>query len=220
MKTTNISKYKQRTDETTKEHIKQLTELHVIDKMPKILLLGDSLFERFKTMTGEPTKIWTDNGFDKLDIFNAGIGGDQIQNVLYRITEQKILTYLGKSIKKIILMIGANNIENDKPLDMIKGVKTIIGLIRDVYPLTPLYVLGIPPRKRSSSKAKNNEDLLKKIKEYNKLLESLPEKYVDTYELFVDKDGKMNDNLFVDVVHFNDEGYLVYANLLKKLFEP
>ena len=211
-----IPKHKQRTETTTIEHIKQLAELKEKKAMPKILLLGDSMFERFKHMTGESIKSWSDHGFDKFNIFNAGIGGDQIQNVLYRLIDQKILTHLGPSIEKVLLMIGTNNIENDKPIQMIEGVKTIIRIIKETYPSVTIYILGLPPRKRS--KSKKNDDILEKIKQYNELLKSLPDKYIDTYELFIDDKNTINESLFCDEVHFNDNGYEIYTNLLDKLF--
>jgi hypothetical protein len=45
------------------------------------LLLGDSMLERLKT-TGAHTQL-AQIGY--ADVFNAGVGGDRIQNVLYRL---------------------------------------------------------------------------------------------------------------------------------------
>jgi len=213
---TSIPKYKKRTDDTTNVHIESLSKLSLGD-MPEILLLGDSLFERFKTITGGNTKVWTDFEFDKLKIFNAGIGGDMIQNVLYRLKERKLLAYLGKSITKIFLMIGTNNIEKDKPEDMLEGVKMILTMLKESFPGAVIYILGIPPRISTYKKPSNNE-LLIKIKNYNNLLASLPEKYIDIFSLFVDKNGNMKCDLFLDGVHFNDIGYNIYAKALKELF--
>jgi lysophospholipase L1-like esterase len=210
------SKFKKRTEETTDIHIRCLEDLPESGK-PKILLLGDSLFERFKTITGEDTKVWTDHGFDKMCIFNAGIGGDQIQNVMYRITVRRLLDHVGKSIEKVFLMIGTNNIERDKPIDMVMGVKFILEQLKEHFPKASVYILGIPPRVSSCSKI-SDSDLLIKIQIYNDLLSSLHDKYIDVFQLFTNRDGTMNSSLFDDGVHFNESGYSIYANVLGKLF--
>lgn len=213
---TTIPKFKKRTDETSNFHIKNLSKLSP-NEMPEILLLGDSLFERFNTIAGQNSKIWTDYHFDKLKIFNAGIGGDKIQNVLYRLKTKKLLTYLDGSITKIFLMIGTNNIERDQPGDMLDGIKFILDVLKDSYPKAYIYVLGIPPR-ISMNKKLSNDQLIIKIKKYNDLLASISERYIDIYSLFIDKKGNMNNDLFLDGVHFNNKGYDIYAKELNILF--
>lgn len=83
-------KYKKRSDETTDMHIKELSNLS-----PTILFLGDSLFEHFKY-----SKAWIDYGFNNMNIFNAGVGGDRIQNVLYRLITKNLINYM-KNITRV-----------------------------------------------------------------------------------------------------------------------
>lgn len=109
-------------------------------------------------------------------------------------------------------MIGTNNIERDKPEDMIEGVKKIIDILKSSLPQVNVYILAIPPR-TSWSKI-SNADLIIKIRSYNQLLSLLGEKYIDIYSSFTDADEQMNNDLFTDGVHFNDVGYNLYAKLL------
>src|SRR5205814_1275689 len=68
-----------------------------------VLFLGDSITQGWE---GAGKQVWKDH-FEKLKAANFGIGGDQTQHVLWRITEGKELE--GIHPKVIVLMIGTNN---------------------------------------------------------------------------------------------------------------
>jgi hypothetical protein len=55
---------------------------------------------------------WNASNLSTLGIFNAGVGGDKVQNVLWRL-EQGLITDFHP--KLVVLQIGTNNIEQDHP---------------------------------------------------------------------------------------------------------
>ena len=52
-----------------------------------------------------------------IDALNCGIGGDKVQNVLWRVQNLPI----SSSLKNIILC-GANNLQQDSPEDIVDGI--------------------------------------------------------------------------------------------------
>lgn len=98
------SKWKKRSEETTVNIY--FPELNNADSNTfNIILIGSSMLERFKT-TGHDLNL----GFGP-HIFNAGVGGDTIPNVLYRI--KLGLLQAAKTQEKVgivIVNIGSNDI--------------------------------------------------------------------------------------------------------------
>lgn len=80
----------------------------VCELTPKIdvVLLGDSMLERFQT-TGKYTQI---GGLQYPRVFNAGVGGDKIENVLYRIRLGLLSILKAKNPKLVVIHIGTNNL--------------------------------------------------------------------------------------------------------------
>ena len=187
-----IATWKKRTEETYHEHIEQYANLEV-----DLLLLGDSMFERLKT-TGKD--FWPETSL----ICNAGVGGDKIQNVLWRL-EQGLLTKI--KARKIILMIGTNNVETDSISNICEG---IVAILKEIS--TEVVVLGILPRNPhpSDRKAQRIKDTIKGVNEWLKLNLKIP--YLDHSEPFFQR-----DDLYEDHVHLNEEGYQIWCKLLNKI---
>lgn len=170
--------FKQRTLDTTNEHLD-----HASDKFT-VMLLGDSMFERFKT-TGEDFK-FPDH------LFNAGIGGDKIENVIYRLISLNLLDSF-PNVKKIILMIGTNNMNVKNP--KYEGIiDALIKILKNKN--IEIIMYGIPYIIDSPKE---------KIDKYNKYLDKfVNDKSVNTFtnisNLFTDED-------YDDKVHFNKKGY-------------
>ena len=96
---TTLAKFKDRSNQTCHEaHLPILKN----NKSLSVVLLGDSMIERFLT-TGSTTHV------AKLpSSFNAGCGGDKISNVVYRLLI--MLPYLPSDVKVWVLMIGTNDL--------------------------------------------------------------------------------------------------------------
>ncbi|KAG0320342.1 hypothetical protein BGZ97_000261 [Linnemannia gamsii] len=78
------------------------------------VLIGDSMIERFKT-TGASTGLAQLPGS-----FNAGCGGDKIENVLFRLDLMYPLLQNCNSIKVWVVMVGTNNLRKKgfRPTDV------------------------------------------------------------------------------------------------------
>ncbi|KAF9434065.1 hypothetical protein BGZ76_008627 [Entomortierella beljakovae] len=105
----NAMSYKERSNTTLNEvHLPELTpssttEVTEPQSPIDVVLIGDSMLERLKT-TGTSTEL------AKLPkSFNAGCGGDKIENVLFRLSFMSPLLE-NRSIKLWVVMVGTNNL--------------------------------------------------------------------------------------------------------------
>eukprot|EP01113_Clastostelium_recurvatum_P047782 TRINITY_DN8582_c0_g1_i4.p1 TRINITY_DN8582_c0_g1~~TRINITY_DN8582_c0_g1_i4.p1 ORF type:complete len:220 (+),score=24.35 TRINITY_DN8582_c0_g1_i4:38-697(+) len=205
-----IPKWKQRTESTHASHVQEIQARPPSDKC-KVLLLGDSMFERWKT-TGE--QYWVHSQFDQYGIFNAGVGGDMTENVLWRLAPSRtFLPLLHPSF--IILLIGTNNIAKDKPDDVAQAVSLITRLIAEQSPSSQIVVAGVLLR--------NDEDLKirEKVNVLNNLLEQTMNKngirYVNFAPCLQDGAGLLKEGIFDDHVHLNAVGYGLWGPALEAL---
>ena len=95
-------KWKQRSHDTTiSTHIPELEKRS--DERIDVVLIGDSMLERFKT-SGTSTRI-----AQMKSTFNMGVRGDKIENVLYRLGTLGMMEKLAdRKVKLWIVMIGTN----------------------------------------------------------------------------------------------------------------
>lgn len=191
-----IPTWRERTEATYKRHLQEYADREI-----DVLLLGDSMFERFRT-TGKCD--WSQNP----KIWNAGVGGDRTEHVLWRL-EQGLLQHTKP--KKIILMIGTNNVPFDTPKDIYDGILSIINEIKQRSPLSKLILLAMIPRNPGvyhlADKIKTT------LKEVNQKLSKLhfPD-YYDFTDIFLDK-----THLYSDHVHLNEAGYRVWVQQLQQI---
>jgi lysophospholipase L1-like esterase len=93
-------------------------------------------------------------------------------------------------------------------------VKTVIASLQAQNPKAKLYLQSVLPREAeamSSVRAYNQA--------YKDLAESMNVDYIDMVEAFAAPDGTLRSNLTYDGLHFNEEGYRVWAAQLAPYFE-
>ena len=100
-------------------------------------VIGDSIVAGLRRY---PT-IWR-NFILQYKTVNLGIGGDQIENVLWRI---KVIV-LPKSIRSVVIHCGTNNIDTSSSDEISVGVVTIARSIFHRYPNIEIIVSGLLPR--------------------------------------------------------------------------
>lgn len=177
---------------------------------PDIVMIGNSITHfwggepSFRLHYGEDS--WN-KMFKGKQVVNMGYGFDKIENVLWRVYHDELDGY---KAKKIFMMLGTNNLNGSSDEEIVKGLKFLIPQIKKRQPEATLYVVGIYPRR-------NEEDHLKQLNAA--IAQSLPQdahiKYIDVSEALLQKDGKINESLFVgDGLHPNKEGYRKIAKLL------
>ncbi|KAG7291201.1 hypothetical protein NEMBOFW57_001213 [Staphylotrichum longicolle] len=138
------AKYKARSYDTSKDVHIPLLESHLKSDPssgPTIALLGDSMLERLIT-TGQspnfpelfpsPTLLPPEDDLLRRDpnekdprikgVFNAGVGGDKIENLIYRLVGDEdrslpaLLPLLAPSVKVWVILVGTNNLSPKKGL--------------------------------------------------------------------------------------------------------
>eukprot|EP00759_Apiculatamorpha_spiralis_P008363 PhF_6_TR15414/c0_g1_i2/m.23895/K16795/PAFAH1B2_3; platelet-activating factor acetylhydrolase IB subunit beta/gamma len=111
------SAWKERSANTYQQHL--ATAKHIVTTTtstptppPYCLLIGDSLLER---MYGRGVTFPEDK---KPFYFNCGVGGDKIENLLWRLSQPPLWEILQnfQSIRTVVVWIGTNNLKaNMKP---------------------------------------------------------------------------------------------------------
>lgn len=196
------SKHKARSHETHhSKHIPFITPSNF-----EIVLIGDSMIERFET-TGATTRI------AKLpSSLNVGVGGDKIENVLYRLDIGLLDVLQDRNTKIWLLAIGTNNLGK-------KGLKD--GDL-ERYRVLLRALLGIAEgSKVLACEVFRREDIADKVvAESNRLLRQVVanvnvevggEKVV-----WSDAPAEITGNVRVDHVHLNEEGYGIWSEVLHK----
>ncbi len=207
------AKWKKRSNDTTNKHIKILKKMN-----PDIILIGTSMFERFNYVK-DATNEWNRHGLDQCNIFNCGVGGDRIENILFRLKTKDILSHVQSEPNKIIIMCGANDIEENTPNLMIDGLNQILSLICDKFKNSEIIVLGMYPRK---SNEVTESILYKKITQYNDMIQDLIKSDYDMIKYYyfgsdVLKGNRIDKKFFKDTVHFNRIGNNLFAKHLSEL---
>nr|WP_299389078.1 SGNH/GDSL hydrolase family protein [Allomuricauda sp.] len=178
---------------------------------PQICLFGDSIINFWG---GTPTAAIT-NGKDSwenilspLGVHNFGFGWDRIENALWRVQHEELD---GFEAKRILLMIGTNNLHLNSDAEIVEGLQNLIKGIKIRQPKSQIHLFGILPR---TGKEKRVRQLNLKIAE---LAHSEAISYADIGGPLLLENGKLNETLFTDGLHPNSEGYLLMAKQLEDL---
>ena len=201
-------KWKQRTHDTHQQHL----EYFATEKgqNTKVLLLGSSMFERFFT-TG---KEYFEESFVPRNVGIAGVGGDGVQHMIYRV-EQGLLEACPQNLQLIILQSGTNNIEDCNVAQLVTGVTFLVDEIKKRRPDVPIILFGLCPRD-SQRKKLTNETLMERIKQVNIELEKIAniKSFVNIFDQFTTNTGERDVSKYDDHVHFNAEGYDLFRQAI------
>ena len=199
-------RWKQRSESTHRKHLAELKPTS-----SRILFLGDSMMERWKTTGAE---FWS-HDLKPFKIFNGGVGGDKLENLLWRIYPDKGLIGLldDTPFEQIFLMIGSNNLERDSPEKIINGIiKIIDAIFRQQDKLTNghlkrVIVYGLTARTDVEQS---------KIDTVNALIRSYVREHPDRleYRFFGDQVDTEDAN-FDDNVHLSKIGYQIWLEYMK-----
>ena len=73
---------------------------------------------------------------------NCGIGGDKVQHVLWRSHNLPVV----KNIKKVVVLRGTNNLNQDSPEDITDGIIEVGSTFKSRYSSIVIFICGILPR--------------------------------------------------------------------------
>jgi platelet-activating factor acetylhydrolase IB subunit beta/gamma len=166
-----------------------------------LVMIGDSLVRGWNPQ-------WARAAFAEGRIWNLGIGGDKVQNVLWRLRD---LPLASVGPKRVLLLAGTNNLaSNDRACAIAAGIADIIGTVAAAWPAAHVDVIGIPPR--GDAFASRNDIRL----EANRLIRDVARRAGARY---VDADAALiatgPSAYRPDKLHFTEPAYRVLGDLLK-----
>jgi lysophospholipase L1-like esterase len=195
-----------------KERHEQVLKLNK-EKAPEIVLIGNSITHYWG---GEPTAhiVRGQDSWDKLfkgkEVRNMGFGYDRIENALWRIYHGELDGY---QAKKVILLMGTNNLGKNTNDEIIDGINELVRAIRHRQPKAEIYVAGILPRSGQEVRVAALNELLQAR------LKSDEATYIDMSSEMIQPNGLIIKELFTDGLHPNKEGYQRMAKMLEKVIK-
>jgi beta-glucosidase len=189
-----------------------------------VLLVGDSITQQWGSPLdkGVLNESWRKH-FASYRTINIGIGGDKIQNVLWRLDHGGVA---GLDPRVIVLMIGNNNMFFTPETGVeaaALGIQMCARNLHEKFPRAAIIVAEILPAHAPGNR------FYEDIKKTNRALLSLGVQSLDIspevhklllWSDFTNADGTIKAELFTpDNIHLSLAGYAVYAERLKPLFD-
>ena len=186
-----------------------------------VLLVGDSITQQWgSALDNKPLNDGWKNHLGSYSAVNIGIGGDKIQNVLWRLDHGGVE---GLEPKCIVLMIGNNNMFFTRETgveSVARGLLACVENLRQKFTKTPVVVVKILPADEPGNAF--YEDIKKTNAAVDELkIGSLPGvTMMDLTPDFINKDGRLKKELFTpDNIHLSPSGYDQYARRLKPVLD-
>jgi predicted alpha-1,2-mannosidase len=185
-----------------KEHFETLP-----DTPDEIIFLGNSITdgaEWFELFDGNP------------NIKNRGIGGDDTDGVLGRLTE-----ITRSQPKQVFIMIGTNDLAFGKSVDyVVANLKKIIAQIQKDTPNTEIIMQSVLPVEDAVHWTRPNASILEINKQLKSHCDEIGLIYIDLVPTFSDENGKLSKKYSIDGLHVNGLGYLEWVKIIKPYIKP
>jgi len=190
--------------------LKRLAELNEIDRRGGIdlVFLGDSITQGW---TGAGKQVW-DRYYARRHAANFGMDADRAQHVLWRI-EQGHFERIHPKV--VVLLIGTNNASHGETAQEIAaGVEAVVQRLREKVPESKLLLLAILP---AGERPDNPQRM--KAAAANAVLRTVAGgrmvRYLDIGDRFVNRDGRISQDLMPDFLHLSPRGYEVWADAIE-----
>lgn len=181
---------------------------HIKNNPPKSVIIGNSITHFWG---GEPvgplvngSKSWNKTmraaGFQ-----NLGYGFDRIENVLWRVYHGELDGY---EAKKVVLMIGTNNIDINTDEQIVDGLRFLLLAIRQRQPKASIKIMGILPRRDKETQIKNINLSIQQMAKQGGYT------FCDASSALLKPDGRIDESLFIDGLHPNEKGYTQIATII------
>jgi platelet-activating factor acetylhydrolase IB subunit beta/gamma len=204
-------------------HAKVVARVQQPGARPDLLLLGDSITQHWgdDVVDQAPWRAAWKTHFSQRSAINAGIGGDRIENVLWRI-EHGLFT--GTSPRVVVLLVGVNNTpliaSGVPPQAVAEGIRLATLRIRELSPESQVVVVQIlpfgKPQDANSGHARTINQALVAMR-----LDQDPQIHVvDAAPAMLAEDGTMKPGILApDNLHLAEGGYAAYAEQLRPLVD-
>ena len=173
-----------------------------------LAFVGDSITRRWR---GEGNKEVWGKYWGSYRAVNMGIGGDQTQNVLWRLQNGQLDGY---QARVFVVMIGTNNCWGRKtvPEDVAAGIKSIIDLIQTKQPKAKILLLSILPVGEKPNPGRTSREAV------NTLISKFsggPVEYMDISAKFLEPDGTISKEVMPDSLHLAPKGYEIWSEAIQ-----
>jgi len=174
---------------------------------PRIIFIGNSITHYWGGKPAAPISRGSDSWdkyLDPLGVRNFGFGWDRVENALWRVYHDELDGY---TARQVIILIGTNNLRINSNTEIIEGLKLLVDGIKKRQAKSDILLLGILPRRNQESRVLQLNTGIKGLSK------SLHVKYADVGKPLL-YGAKINEQLFVDGLHPNAEGYSRVAQIL------
>ena len=205
-----IAKYREAATKRWDKSISQLEELDKSERDPKnaILYIGSSSIRRWTTVA-EDMAPWP--------AIRRGYGGAKFSDLAVFV-DRLVNPH---QFDALVIFVG-NDIsgsEQDKtPEEVLRLFNYVVERVRVGHPKQPIFLIAITPTSSRFHVWPQVQAMHKLVEEYVAKDDSLH--FIATAKEFIGADGKPKDELFVkDRLHLNEDGYDLWASIIKKHLE-
>jgi len=182
-----------------------------------IYFVGDSITRRWGALDyPEFLANWRANFFG-WNAANFGWGGDQTQNILWRLQNGELD---GINPRIIVVQAGTNNVgatpgDGAKIAAITRGIKAILDTCRAKAPDATILLTAIFPRN-------DNIAVVPEINQLNANIAGFADgksvRYINVNDKLADQNGKLFQGMMMDGLHPTVKGYQVWSDALKPIF--
>ena len=197
----------ERTANQDKYYVRRATHFDDLPVYHKdIIMLGNSLTDGAE---------WNEL-FNNPHVKNRGIIGDIVQGLYERMEP-----ILQGQPRKIFILSGVNDVSHGVDGDSIgRAMEKLIVLIKQRSPRTEIYLQSMLPFNTDVQMWKLLKDREQVVIDGNRAMEEVCKRqgvtWINLYPLFVDKNGKLREDLTNDGLHLLGPGYLIWRDAIIK----
>ena len=208
-KTTNpITQYREPENYNWENRHREILDLNQSKNPPKIVFISNSIVHFWggfpKAKISIEPQSWSQN-FNHLGMRNYSFGWDRIENVLWRVYHGELD---GFKAKKILVMIGTNNIHINNDEEILEGLNLLMKGIKSRQPSAEITFLGLLPRRDYEHRIKKLNFKIAKLTSENGLY------FGELGNVLLNSEGNIDESLFSDGLHPNSKGYLRLREVL------
>ncbi|WP_083729812.1 SGNH/GDSL hydrolase family protein [[Flexibacter] sp. ATCC 35208] len=175
---------------------------------PKVVIIGNSITHFWGGEPAGPIARGTDSW--PKGARNMGFGWDRVENVLWRVYHDELD---GFEARKIVIMIGTNNLQMNTDAEIIAGLQQLVIAIKERQPKADILLAGILPR----------VDMADRVAKINKGIQQMAGMqqvlFINPGQVLLNTDLKPDSTLFTDGLHPNSTGYSQLADYLRRYLQ-
>jgi lysophospholipase L1-like esterase len=177
----------------------------LLARKPELVFLGDSITSRW------PQEL-LEQHFGAYRPVNLGVGGDRVQNVIWRMQRTQLEA---TPLKVLVLLIGTNNVSSAfPPEETAGGIQKLVKMVEEKAPEAKVLILGVFPRGPAIHAPRNAsvDALNAKLKD---LADGKKVFYLDVGPSLAEPDGSISLEVMPDQLHVALPGFLRWMEAMK-----